>query len=73
MVLGKNDKILFGKYKGKTISEIAEENPGYIVWLDENVKTISIDQKIVADCEEISDEENDYAWMGNEFDWGDRD
>jgi len=41
--------------------------------LDENVKTISIDQKIVADCEEISDEENDYAWMGNEFDWGDRD
>lgn len=68
MVLGKNDKMTFGKYKGKTISEIAEENPGYIVWLDEKVKTISIDQKIVADCEEMTDDDIfDY-----DFDFGDR-
>ena len=48
MMLGKNDKITFGK----TIKELWENYPEYIVWLDENVDTISIDQYIVADCKE---------------------
>jgi len=26
----------FGKYKGKTCDEVADKNPGYLVWLDEN-------------------------------------
>ena len=28
--------LTFGKYKGKTVDWIAENEPGYIVWLQEN-------------------------------------
>lgn len=49
---GKNDVLSFGKHKGRTIEEVRQEDPAYIVWLDENVHQISIDQKIVSDCEE---------------------
>lgn len=34
----KTDKILLGgKYKGRKISEIKKENPGYIQWCHENL------------------------------------
>ena len=29
--------LTFGKYKGKTPSDIAEEDPSYIIWMYENV------------------------------------
>lgn len=38
--------IIFGKYKGKTIKEVMEENPGYIVWCYENMKQSLITQTI---------------------------
>lgn len=31
-----SDVITFGKYKGKSLAWILEENPSYIVWLSEN-------------------------------------
>lgn len=31
-------KITFGKYKGKTLGQIKQENKGYIEWLQENAK-----------------------------------
>jgi hypothetical protein len=34
------DKILFGKYCGKTFEEISIIDPDYILWLNENVETI---------------------------------
>lgn len=52
-VLGKNSIIGFGKHAGKTIKWIWENQPKYIVWLDENVTTISIDQYIVKECTDI--------------------
>jgi uncharacterized protein (DUF3820 family) len=30
-------KMPFGKYKGTELANIAEDNPGYIVWLKKNV------------------------------------
>jgi len=36
------DKITFGKYKGKTFNEIAEIDSNYIIWLNENVKTMKL-------------------------------
>jgi hypothetical protein len=56
-MLGKNDIITFGKYANKTINYIWENDPQYIIWLDENVNDISIDQFIVNDCRESETEE----------------
>ena len=39
------DTITFGKYKGKTFDEIANIDPDYILWLDENVKDVKLPKK----------------------------
>ena len=65
-MLGKNDILTFGKFKNKTIQWIFDNHPQYIVWLDENVKTISIDQYIVAQCIENC---NDGCSEGDGYDW----
>ena len=41
------DTITFGKHKGKTFNEIANIDPDYIIWLDENVKTIKLPERFV--------------------------
>lgn len=33
-----NTSLTFGKHKGKTPDEISEEDPGYIIWMAENIK-----------------------------------
>jgi uncharacterized protein (DUF3820 family) len=32
----KNFVMPFGKYKGKTLGQIVEANPGYVLWLEDN-------------------------------------
>lgn len=61
-MLGKNDILTFGKFKGKSIKWIADNHPQYIVWVDENIKTKSIDQKIVADCRYTIDSNLPYEY-----------
>lgn len=34
--------LTFGKYEGKTLEEVVEFDPDYIIWLYDNVKTVSI-------------------------------
>jgi len=41
------DKITFGKYEGKTFDEISDIDAEYILWLDENVKSVKIPQNFV--------------------------
>jgi hypothetical protein len=36
----------FGKYKGKTILQVIEKNPAYIVWCIRNVKNFTIDDNL---------------------------
>lgn len=38
-----DDKITFGKYKGRTYREIYEENPGYIDWILRNNNNLRFD------------------------------
>lgn len=38
-----DDVITFGKYKGKTIKQIFENDSNYILWLIENSKDLIID------------------------------
>ena len=40
----------FGKYSGKTIDEISDIQPGYIVWLYENVKSANIPEWLYDAC-----------------------
>lgn len=39
----------FGKYKGKTLSEISEVDPSYIVWLSDN-SVLSIESEFLESC-----------------------
>lgn len=39
------DIITFGKFKGKSFDEIAEIEPSYILWLNENVDSIKFSKK----------------------------
>lgn len=42
-IKGINDVFTFGKFKGKTILEVLENKPSYIVWCIENIKNFTID------------------------------
>lgn len=39
-----DDEIKFGKHKGKTFREVANEDPNYIVWFIRNNQTITLDE-----------------------------
>ncbi|MNC41966.1 Exodeoxyribonuclease 10 [compost metagenome] len=36
----------FGKYRGKPISEIAEQDPGYLRWMLNNIKELAPDLRM---------------------------
>ena len=43
---GVNNILTFGKYRGKTILQVIDENPSYIAWCIENVKDFTIDSRL---------------------------
>lgn len=44
--------LTFGKYKGKTPSEIAVDDPSYIVWMHNNIKRPLCSYVLAKDCAE---------------------
>ena len=48
--LTRKDKLTFGKYENHTIKWIIENDPGYIVWMSENIPYPIINKKIVQEC-----------------------
>jgi uncharacterized protein (DUF3820 family) len=38
----------FGKYKGKTLGDIFEENPSYLIWCDDNVDSFKLSPELRA-------------------------
>ena len=49
----------FGKHKGKTIKEIIDsEDYGYILWLKDNVKRITISDSDYNYCKQMVDSDN---------------
>ncbi len=44
-ILRAEDTFPFGKYQGKTIRDVAEENPNYLRWVNENSESVVIDIK----------------------------
>lgn len=67
----------FGKHKGKTMKQIIQEGDyGYIVWLNDNIKRITVSPADYAYCKKMVDEEQAIheAIMESEHDdWGCRD
>lgn len=62
-----DDIITFGKYAGKTIGQIADENPGYIVWLSE-LELVNFPDDILDDASSDYYEELAlYAYMEEPF------
>ena len=52
------DTVTFGKYNGQTFEEIANIDPDYILWLDENVKDVKLPKKWL-ECVEMDIRERD--------------
>ena len=50
--------LTFGKYNGKTIRWIEENDPGYIVWMDENIDNIKVKYPIIKKCEILAAEKS---------------
>ena len=48
-----NYRIDFGKYKDKTLDEIAKENPGYLLWLSGSVTKFSLKPDVQARYTEL--------------------
>lgn len=69
------DKFIFGKYRDKSIDEIAEENPNYVIWAYENVKNPEhggvpkdlYDNLILNDYYKYNDEYNDDEYNDVEY------
>lgn len=54
-----NDVLSFGRYCGKSVEDILDDNPGYLVWLqDENICEVD---------EEIYQEAQLYDWADREY------
>jgi len=58
--VGFNHVMTFGKYKGKSIAEILDVNPSYIIWLSDN-NVLNISDKVLGMAYELQ----------NECDWED--
>ena len=35
--------LAFGKYKGRTVEDVLEEDPAYLLWAAENVESFDVD------------------------------
>lgn len=64
--VGENFVLTFGKNKGQTLAEILKYDPGYILWLDENITAFKIEKYIIQAAEE-NDDYNDELFNGMEF------
>jgi hypothetical protein len=71
-----SQKIDFGKYKGMTVEEVIDIDPGYILWMSDN-KRAKISENILdaaqeAETSERFDAPYDGAWLGrNVWELGD--
>lgn len=45
-ILGMNSTIPFGKHSGETVEVVLDEDPGYLRWFIEQVKTYKIDPEL---------------------------
>ena len=65
--------LTFGKHNGKTVEWVCDNDPKYVLWLDENTDLIVSNTVYSAAKESYRDSMNpDYGDVADE-NWGDRD
>jgi hypothetical protein len=52
--LGENDRLSFGKHRGKTLGEVIKVDPQYLIWANENVSFFQLTPDQLIRCEEGS-------------------
>lgn len=69
----RNDKITFGKHKGKRVSEVIRIDPQYLVWLDENTDKTEFDIPLIHHIQKMArvHEDEYYDRKYEDMDWGD--
>ncbi|MCM1219655.1 MAG: hypothetical protein NC548_34680 [Lachnospiraceae bacterium] len=46
LIIKRDDKFTFGKFKGKTVLEVIETDPRYVAWAIKNVEWFDIDDEL---------------------------
>jgi len=67
---GLNDKLTFGKYRGKTIQEVIAINSRYMEWVEENVEWLVLGEDVTKALNEREDCVLDYEMS---LQYGDKD
>lgn len=47
MITNKFEKFNFGKYRNKTIQWVIKNDPGYIIWVHNNIETVEYSKNIL--------------------------
>lgn len=50
------DRFRTGQHKGRTMKEVLEENPSYILYLNDNIGWIVFSEEIIATAQRLSAE-----------------
>ncbi len=66
-IFDKNTIMPFGKHKGLKIETILRDEPGYIVWMDENIDDIELAADIVDEAldNDIPNYDDSWGWDGD--------
>lgn len=70
-VWGEKYRIMFGKYKGRTLGTIAEIEPGYIVWLKDTAEK-PIAQELYDECRRMKEDIDEFYDVHDIENFGDR-
>lgn len=66
---------VFGKYKGKSVSQVLDINPRYVQWCLETIEWFKLDKFAIARLDEYMNSEDDdggdYYGPGHPSDYGD--
>lgn len=54
-VLDLDDELPFGKYKGRPLRDVIEDDPGWIQWAIENISTFAVSDGVIEQLDETRD------------------
>ncbi len=66
IISSREDKFTFGKHQGQTVEYVLDDDPGYIVWLDEE-KIVKFPDEIYQEAQQLDSES--YDLRNGDF-WG---
>jgi hypothetical protein len=68
MITSKNDKIYFGKYKGKTVEEVIEKerNAQYILWCQRELNCFNLPKSYMKRVKDVAEDEKE-QWRVSYF------